>query len=470
VSGLPPVTPRPAASLLLVREPNLVYMTARPASLRVGAGFYVFPGGAVEPQDHEYAAQRPGELQAAGLPADQRAFAAAAIRETFEEVGLLLAYDGAGRPLWRPEGAAPHVETLRAVRAQLHAGETTLLAAAGACGWRLAGERLGYVVRWVTPPAAPLRFDTRFFVADATGSAEPAPFAPEVSVGCWLPVEEALAREAAGELPLMRPTKALLEKLASLGGARAAVRAFQDASWPREEVLEPNTPETLLAVLSGQGVAVAPVPSPASPAGEANVYLISHGGEAVLVDAGPAGDESAARVCDLWRRRGRPAVKALLLTHAHPGHAGGAPALRQRFGCPVRAHVSALEALRERYGLDVDQPLFGGETISVGALHLDVIHAPGHSPDHLCFFLRERAVLFTGDNAGGGSSRAGPPGGHMEQYLQTLSRLKEVPARILAPGHGPLLDEPAARIEALIRELAAAGSGGLSDGLAEPVS
>lgn len=444
--------PQDAATVLLVRRPGLVYMAARPLSLRTGAGFYVFPGGGVEAQDREYAARRPEELRAAGLTEEHAAFVAAAIRETFEEVGLLLAYDAWGRPLWQPAGAAAHAEALRQAREQLHAGETTLLALAAAHGWRLAGERLGYVARWVTPPAAPRRFNTRFFIADVTGSIEPVPFAAEVSSGCWLSAEEALARHAAGDLPLMRPTRALLEKLAALGGAAAAVTTFHDASVPRDEVVETNTPETLLAVLSGMGVALAPLPSPTlPPAAETNVYLICHGGEAVLIDAGPLEGDGAQQLAELWRRRGRPAVKAILLTHAHPDHAGGARVLQQVFGCPVRAHPHAAETLRTRDGVALDQPLLGGETISVGSLHLDVLYAPGHAPDHLCFFLRERAVLFSGDNVvGHGSSWVGPPDGDMTQYLQTLAMLRQLPARIIAPGHGPVLDDPAARIDALI--------------------
>lgn len=450
--ALETVSPRDAATVALVREPDLVYLTRRPASLRVGAGFYVFPGGVVEEQDREYAARRPRELQAAGLGAEHAAFVAAAIRETFEEVGLLLAYDEAGKPLWLPEGAGVQEEALRAARRRLLEGSTTLLKIVADRSWRLAGERLGYVVRWVTPPAAPLRFNTRFFIIDVTGSVEPEPYAPEVSEGLWLSLREALARHAAGELPLMRPTKAVLQRLSELGGAVAA-KTFMDAAFARVEIIEPNTSETLLAVLSGQGVVVAPVPSPTlPPADETNVYVVAHGGEAVIIDAGCGGEAGVERLRSLWRRLGRPTVKALLLTHSHPDHAGGASFVQQAFDCPVWAHRCAEEVLQKRYGVAVNRSLSGGETIAVGAMRLDVLHAPGHAPDHLCFFLRERAVLFTGDNVvGRGSSWVGPPDGDMAQYLRTLAMLKRLPARIIAPGHGPPLDEPASRIEALIR-------------------
>jgi len=264
---------RDAATVILVKQPDFIYMTERPASLRVAGGFYVFPGGAVEEQDRAYARARPGELAAVGLDPEHRAFVAAGIRETFEEVGLLLAEDREGRPLWRPEGARVHAAALAAARARLNEGAATLLDVVAGHGWRLTGQLLGYVARWVTPPAARRRFNTRFFIADVTGGIEPAPFAPEVAAGEWLRLSEAVARHEAGTLPLMRPTRALIRELAAGGGAAEAIRRFRDPDAERLEVIEQNTPEVLLAVLNSQGVAMVPVPSPTLlPATTTNVF------------------------------------------------------------------------------------------------------------------------------------------------------------------------------------------------------
>ncbi len=141
-----------------------------------------------------YAAKRLEELSAPGLDPAHAAFVAAAVRETFEEVGLLLAFDNEGRPLWRPDGASRHGAVLRSARNELIRGTATLLAVMEAHGWRVAGHSSGTSARWVTPPAAPRRFDTRFFIVDVTGSIEPIPHAPEVSEGCWLSAAETLAR------------------------------------------------------------------------------------------------------------------------------------------------------------------------------------------------------------------------------------------------------------------------------------
>lgn len=438
---------------MLVREPDLIYMTGRPPSLAVGPGFYVFPGGAVEDQDRAYAAQRPQELSAPGLDPIHGAFVAAAVREAFEEVGLLLAFDDEGRPLWEPQGAGRHAEALCTARNDLLRGTATLLAVTSANRWRLAGERLGYVARWVTPPAAPRRFNTRFFIADVTGSVEPKPYEPEVAEGRWLSAAEALERNEDGKLPLMRPTKALLRRLAALGTTASALRTFHDPTARRDEVIERNTPETLLSVLASQGVSPVSVPSPTLPPATAtNVYVIAHADEAVVVDAGWGGEAGVDRVRTRWEQLGRPRVKALILTHSHPDHAGGAMQLQQALGCSVWAHPAAKNILFNHYGVHIERELHGGETIAVSRLHVDVLHAPGHAPDHLCLYLRERAVLLSGDNVvGEGSTWIGPPDGDMTEYLKTLTLLKQLPARIIAPGHGPPLDEPLQKIDALIR-------------------
>src|SRR5690606_35317884 len=109
------------------------------------------------------------------------------------------------------------------------------------------------------------------------------------------------------------------------------------------------------------------------------------------------------------------------------------------------------ETLRTRFGVEIGRPLEGGEAIPVGSMHLDVLHLPGHAPNHLCFFLRERAVLFTGDNVvGEGSSWVGQDDGALPLYLEPPRRRQEPPARNFAAGRAPALDDARRRIQALI--------------------
>ena len=455
------VQPKPASSVILVRAPMMVYMTRRPPSLRFAAGYHVFPGGSVDEQDRDLAAQRPAELAAAGLPQGLEAWVAAALRELFEEVGILLAWDRDGRALWMPAGAAVHQETLAAARRRLLADEASLPQILTDHGWRLAGELLAYMGRWVTPPAAPRRFDTLFFLADVTGGVEPQPSDGEVAQGEWLAPATALEREQAGQILLLRPTRSWLQTLRECSSAAEAWRRFTDPAARRPDVNEENSPEILHVVLAAQGVWQVPVPSPTLlPATTTNVYLVAHSGEALLIDAGHGGPAGVELVREAWRRAGCPQVQAILLTHGHQDHSGSVAELAAAFQCPALYHpagggpgaAKGDSPTAGRAAAVEWRPITEGTTIPVGRHQLEVLHTPGHAPDHVCVFARGPGILFSGDNVvGEGSTWVGPPDGDMAVYLESLERMAQLPARVIAPGHGPPLDDPPRRIRALIR-------------------
>ncbi|MFS8543975.1 MAG: MBL fold metallo-hydrolase, partial [Limnochordales bacterium] len=377
------VEPKLAASVILVRAPLRVYMTRRSEALRFAGGYHVFPGGAVDPQDVEVAARRPGELAAVGLPPGQEACVAAALRELFEEAGVLLGRDEGGAPLWQPAGEAAHRDGLREARRRLLADEVSWEEVLAEHGWRLAGERLAYMGRWVTPPAARRRFDTYFFMADLTGGIEPEPSGGEVALGEWLAPAAALERAQAGEMLLMRPTRSWLEILAECASAADAWARFSGPGARREAVYEANTPEVLRSVLEAQGVWLVPVPSPTLlPATTTNVYLVAHSGEALLIDAGHGGPAGVELVREAWRRAGCPQVQAILLTHGHQDHSGSVVELAAAFQCPALYHpagggpgaAKGDSPTAGRAAAVEWRPITEGTTIPVGRHQLEVLH------------------------------------------------------------------------------------------------
>lgn len=230
------VVPKPAATVMLVRDGECgveVFMMERSAFGMFG-GLYVFPGGQVDPADAGATATAlcdgPSCLEAniaLNLPTGGLAYWVAALRECFEEAGMLLATreDGALLELRDPEVR----QRLVTERARLNDGQKgaleELCTREGLC---LATDRLAYVARWITPIDSPSRFDTRFFVALAPEHQQAIHDGHETVRSLWIRPEDALARHAAGEQAMISPTLTNLKGLCGYASAEALVRAKAD--------------------------------------------------------------------------------------------------------------------------------------------------------------------------------------------------------------------------------------------------
>jgi 8-oxo-dGTP pyrophosphatase MutT (NUDIX family) len=245
-------TPRLAATTIVVRarenQPEILLLK-RGEHAHFMPNAHVFAGGALDPDDESAdvrdlcqglsdrcASER---LQ---LPSNGLRFFIAAVREVFEECGLLLAYDSHGELV----DLTPWGESrLREMRLQLSAGQLSLAALCKAQGWRLAVEKLAFFSHWITPPGR-LRFDTRFFLSLAPPKQHACLAGNEMSELVWRTAADALAEHASGRLLLMFPTRTILKQIAEFGDIDAL---FEFAGRPREikaitPVLPPGFKET----------------------------------------------------------------------------------------------------------------------------------------------------------------------------------------------------------------------------------
>jgi glyoxylase-like metal-dependent hydrolase (beta-lactamase superfamily II) len=179
-----------------------------------------------------------------------------------------------------------------------------------------------------------------------------------------------------------------------------------------------------------------------------NTYLIA-GRESILIDAGTGrpGHVDAVRAA-LHAAKGP--LTDILITHAHPDHASGAAALRCEWPS-ARFRKFPWAAEDARYGVDF-LPLADGERFVAGGDVLEVVHTPGHSPDHCCFWLPHRRILFGGDLMQQGGTVVIPAsrGGNMAAYLSSLRRVAGLrPDRVL-PAHGEPIAEPRALVESYL--------------------
>lgn len=215
---------RPASTLALLRDSNAgpqVLMLQRTYQAVFMPGFYVFPGGAVDGDDQLLAGRVPvtgHDVASAnallGLEEGGLGYLVAALRESFEESGLLLARgsDGAWLGADHPALAARHA---------VAAGRVGLSAVCAEHGLALDLERIAYLDHWITPPGPPRRFDTRFFAAEAPSGQVADHDGAETIDHCWLTPRQALEDRRAGRRQFATPTIAVLRKLAEFSSVDA---------------------------------------------------------------------------------------------------------------------------------------------------------------------------------------------------------------------------------------------------------
>jgi 8-oxo-dGTP pyrophosphatase MutT (NUDIX family) len=222
-------TARPAATILLLRDGRdgiEVFMVVRHQAIDFAGGALVFPGGRVEEADHELAA-RPGDCpNLDGLDVVAMAFRVAAIRETFEECGVLLA---------RPLGSADLIdaETLERLedqhRAALNAGSIGFDAVLGSEELQPAPDLLVHFAHWITPATQTKRYDTHFFLAEAPAAHLAVHDGWEAVESIWITPARALADTESGKYKLVFATAKNLEKLGQSATVRAAMATARAA-------------------------------------------------------------------------------------------------------------------------------------------------------------------------------------------------------------------------------------------------
>lgn len=235
----PPAVPKPAASVLLVRdapagarEPLEVYMIRRNRGMKFLGGYYAFPGGKVDPVDGSPAAlaRCRGVAVAEAEMLFQRldgppalAFWVTAVRELLEESGILLACDEGGHAL---DPSAPRVrEGIERCRAALMAGEAPFDELIAREGWYCDLQPLRYLSHFTTPTSSPIRFAARFFLGPMPSGQEPRLFTEETSEGFWITPGEGYRRFLSGDMKMAEPAEyglAYLSQFASLSDLLAA--------------------------------------------------------------------------------------------------------------------------------------------------------------------------------------------------------------------------------------------------------
>jgi glyoxylase-like metal-dependent hydrolase (beta-lactamase superfamily II)/8-oxo-dGTP pyrophosphatase MutT (NUDIX family) len=467
-----------------------VLMTRRSDKASFVPGAYVFPGGGIDAADaccHALAQRRATQSDRALTEA------IAGMRESFEELGILLARHSDGS--WATQAEIDTMDRQADFGAQC-----------AAHGLTLAASDIHVLARWITDRDLPKRFDVPFLVARVPPGQTPVADETEQFEPVWVRPNDALARHQAGNFFMIFPTIITLQRLQDLATVDAVLQACavsEEPLWtscPRtgllagreQRYMEHESAYGELALVCPDGQIVhtldwqseQPVPllknvlrltapNPGAMTGPGtNSYLVGDPATGfIAIDPGPADTEHLAK---LWRAAGGD-IRLIVCTHSHPDHAPGARPLQAMCNTvPPILGLASAETARANSAFVPDRVLRDGEVVVLGrnaiaagaplpqdTRHtLQVIHTPGHAANHLCLMLLEDGLLFSGDHILNGSTTVvDPPDGDMNDYLNSLDLLHaactEHRLKYILPAHGYVIGGPDDEAPAAIARLKA---------------
>jgi ribonuclease/clavin/mitogillin len=434
--------PKDAAAVMLLRpdaDPNNpeVYLVKRSTKLAFLGGFQAFPGGQLETSDAEARVENCADRE-------QAAMISCAARELFEEVGVLLARGSQTLTVGQRASLLDDLESQRMPWPEMLA----------LYGLHLEANDFTFVGRWVTPPFAPRRFDTWFFLAQCPPKQQPTITEDsELESGEWIGARDAYAKWERSEVIVVPP---VLHALRTLAGGLTDDLVERFLSVPQARRAPTRRIEFLPHYICF------PVRTPTKPpATHTNCYLIYNSDEILVIDPGsPYEDEQQALAdcVDDLIGEGKT-VREIVLTHVHPDHVAGVNALndhlQQRQGAPVSVAAHRLTAETLRTQVRVDRFIEDDDVLELNgkpSLSLRALYTPGHARGHLCFYDERTGALLSGDNiVGFGSVLIDPPEGNMRNYLDSLERMRALPnLSVLFGGHGPAIANPYEKIDEYI--------------------
>ncbi len=435
--------PKDAAAIILIKE-NEVLWAQRNPNLKFLGGYHAFAGGKVDAEDAEIEVKNCEDKEKAK-------FIACATREIFEEVGVLLVRNG--EKLTKGQRASLHDDL---ISGRMNFGEVL-------SHWNLwlDGEDFTYTGFWTTPPFSPMRFKTRFFLANCPPKQEPYAAISEMENIEFIRPDEALNRWKKSEVLISPPVLLVLKELAA---------HFQNSNQINATTLEISGEKLLeksrecggqidYIELNSRLICFPMKTKTLPPATHTNCFIVGKR-EFVVIDAAGKDEAEQRKLFELIDSMVEKdfICKEIIVSHLHKDHFGGEITLQkylqEKSGLqvPISAHRLTAESLRNE--VKIEKFIEDNKSINLKdengeAFALKALHAPGHARGHLCFYDEELGFLLSSDNViGSGSVLIAPPEGNMKDYLNSLERMKNLPnLRFLCGSHGAAIVDAKGKIE-----------------------
>lgn len=435
-------TPKDAAAVILLNtEQTEVLWARRNPKLKFLGGFHGFPGGKVDKDDANVEVGNCQDKQQAEL-------LACAVRETFEEIGVLLVRGGG--KLTTGQRKSLHDDLI--------SGRSTFAEILELWGLWIDAADFYYTGFWTTPEFSPLRFKTRFFMAVCPAKQKPYQAIDEMQEIEFIKAERAVKMWAKSKVLIAPPVLISLQELAE---SRNDVQ--QSAKNLLEESQDSNGNIDYIE-LNSRLICLPLRTKTLPPATHTNCFIVGKK-EFVVIDSatGEKGElEKLFAVVDKLISDGG-ICSEIVVSHFHQDHFGGEVALQKYLSEKyqqevfISAHPETFSSLGE-YADDNFEKTIDDESIFTlydaddKQFDLQVMHTPGHARGHLCFYDEKFGFLLSSDNiVGQGTVVIAPPEGNMIDYLSSLERMKNLPdLNFLCGSHGAAVFDAKGKIEEYI--------------------
>lgn len=451
-----PATPKDAAAIILLNQDQTKVLWAqRNPKIAFLGGFHAFPGGKTDVIDAQIRVKNCNDD-------DLEKFIVCAVRELFEEVGVLLVRNG--EKLTKGQRASLHDDLI--------SGRSSFAEILDHWGLWIDALDFFYTGFWTTPKFSPVRFKTRFFIAVCPSKQTPYAAITEMQNIEFIAPADALARWEQSEVLISPPVLISLQELTKFSmqrreGAKTQ-RVLKNSVSLRlcgEKLLEKSQKcdgDINFIELSARVICFPLRTETLPPATHTNCFIVGHR-EFVVIDAASKNQaelDNLFELIDSFIEKDF-VCKEIIVSHLHPDHFGGERLLqnrlREKFGLevPLAAHKITAESLRGKIEFQhfiEDEEIFKLKDESGATFEMRALHTPGHARGHLCFYDEKQGFLLSSDNVvGAGTVLIAPPEGNLTDYLASLERMKNLPnLRYLCGSHGAAVFDARGRIEEYI--------------------